>query len=377
MGRVGEPVRRRLGKSTVFQSIKEPTVNTIESIRLNSIGALDGGTAPRLAICIPTYKRPAYLEVCLKSILTAIGDETVPIVISDDSGDDTNAEVIARAKFQSPNVKWYRNEENLGIDRNIMSAVSLCTADYAWLVGEDDLLIPNAVKHVLGVLRTRSPGFLFSNYSYVSNDYRYYLKRRVVDIPGYRELAVKEMIERYSWAMGFIGACIINRGLWCARSDFVGTYYAHVGSILSGVANRTVTMIGEPLVLNRAENARSFSWSANAFDVFFGWEQMLHKLHQTNPAFDLNVAIKNSGILFRHRTIAWLVSKRADGLYDLTTFRSDPRIGEDSKVRRILGFLVALCPRWLCKAAKFAGRDVPRLVQRKRISPGIVSQIVQ
>lgn len=333
--------------------------------------------ASRLAICIPAYKRPSYLEACLGSIFSAIGDETVSVIISDDSGDNTNAEVITRAMERSPRVIWHRNEENIGIDRNIMSAVSLCTADYAWLVGEDDLLTSKAVRRVLDVLKSGNPGFLFVNYSYVSNDYRYFLKRRVLDLHVDCTLTAKELIERYAWAMGFIGACIINRSLWRARFDFVGTYYAHVGSILSGVADHSVMMIAEPLVLNRAENVRSFSWSGNAFDVFFGWEEMLHRLHRVNPTFDISVAIHNSSALFRHRTTAWLVSKRADGLYDLRTFRGDPRIGEESRSRRRIAMLVAVCPRWLCRVAKFAGRDVPRLIRRRRIGAGIVSHIVR
>lgn len=328
--------------------------------------------AARLSVCVPVFRRPALLRKCLISLIAAIGDENVPIVISDDSGDDTNAAVIADARRSYSRIEWHRNPSTLGIDRNILLAVSQTESDYAWVLGEDDLITPRSIGVMLGLLSSSSPAFLFVNYSYVSNDYGYYLRRRVVDMSTDLNITARQFTQEYAWAMGFIGSCVVRKASWMPREEFIGTYYAHVGSILSAVSNEQVTMIAEPLVLNRAENNRSFSWADKAFDVFFGWERMLTALHQLNPYFDLKTAVRNSEVLFRHRSLAWLVSKRADGVYDRQVLAKDRRIGCESRTRRGLAFLIAISPPIMCRAIKFMFRDVPRLARRERIGDDIV-----
>jgi glycosyltransferase involved in cell wall biosynthesis len=324
--------------------------------------------AQRLGICIPVYRRPALLKLCLRAAVRSARAANVPIFISDDSGDDTNAAVITAAQSDYPLIHWHRNPVNLGIDRNILCAASLCRPDYAWLMGEDDLILPEGVSRVLDILSRSSPGFVFVNYSYVSNDYKYRLKERVVSVMSDKEIPASEFIERYAWAIGFIGACVLDRRSWNPQERFLDTYYAHVGSILANLRIPRIALIAEPLVLNRAENTKSFTWSAHAFDVFFGWERMLRMLHGTSGQFDLESALQSSRTLFRHTSILWLVSKRADGIYGLDTYRRFVKPSATSAVQRFLGLLVAVCPRAICMAAKFLARDLPRRLRRTALT---------
>ncbi len=305
---------------------------------------------------------------CIRSVIRSAGESRIPIIVADDSADDTNAEAMSALMREYAGLRWHRNERNLGIDGNICRAVSLCDADYAWLLGEDDLFVPDAVPRVLAALHNREPAFLFVNYSYVSNDYRYSLKERVVAVRSDQRLSAAEFAERYSWAMGFIGACVVDRRRWVVDEGFLGTYYAHVGSVLARLAGAEVTMVADPIVLNRAENSRSFTWRDRPFDVFFGWERMLRRLHSGHPYFDLQRALASSRVLFRHRSVAWLISKRADGLYDRSVYRKYIASSERSGVARAVSYLIALCPRALCGAAKLLARELPRRLSRRRIA---------
>jgi glycosyltransferase involved in cell wall biosynthesis len=328
----------------------------------------------RLGICIPTYRRPELLRLCLRSVLRSAHGNVIPVFISDDSGDETNREVITQLSVEHPLIHWHRNERTLGIDRNVLASASLCTADYAWLLGEDDLIAPEAIPSVLNILTGMQPDFLCVNYSYVSNDYRYYLKERVIDLQSDCSMPAATFLEKYAWSMGFLGACVVRRSIWQPDPGFIGTYYAHVGSILAGLKGRRVYVIARPLVLNRAENAKSFTWSAKAFDVFFGFESMLSRLHERDGFFDLRAALDSSKVLFRHRSVAWLVSKRADGLYDLGAFRRFIRDSDSSRPFKALSLLVAVCPRTVCMIAKFLARDLPRRLRRRRIPRATVPE---
>ena len=100
-----------------------------------------------LSICIPTYNRAKHLQNCLQSINTAAQhlDErlNVEICISDNCSSDTTEDVVRRANLTLP-VKYCKNESNLGIPRNFLSVVDMAEGEFAWLVGDDDLLMPDA-----------------------------------------------------------------------------------------------------------------------------------------------------------------------------------------------------------------------------------------
>src|SRR5579862_8549592 len=102
-----------------------------------------------LAVCIPTYKRPDQLQQCVRSVIAAAAPYCVPIVIVDDSTDDTNRQVIADLQAQYEYIATERNTSNQGIDRNIVRSVDLCPCEYAWILGEDDRMLPGAIRTVL------------------------------------------------------------------------------------------------------------------------------------------------------------------------------------------------------------------------------------
>lgn len=100
-----------------------------------------------LSICIPTYNRAKHLQNCLQSINIAAKnlDERlkVEICISDNCSSDTTEDVVRRANLTLP-VKYYRNKSNLGIPRNFLKVVDMAEGEFAWLIGDDDLIVPDA-----------------------------------------------------------------------------------------------------------------------------------------------------------------------------------------------------------------------------------------
>lgn len=100
----------------------------------------------KLSICIPTYNRAAHLMNCLNSIIlcNSRSDLEFQVCISDNHSTDETEEVVRHAQ-SAIEIKYHKNTSNLGIPRNFLNVVSMADGDFVWLIGDDDLLIPNAI----------------------------------------------------------------------------------------------------------------------------------------------------------------------------------------------------------------------------------------
>lgn len=89
-----------------------------------------------LSLCIPTYNRVETLTVMLERVVHDPDfDEEVEIVISDNcSTDDTEAQ-MRRMASEYPNIKYYRNSENVQ-DRNFYLALSRGKGRYLKLLND-------------------------------------------------------------------------------------------------------------------------------------------------------------------------------------------------------------------------------------------------
>ena len=310
----------------------------------------------RVGICIPTYKRPEQLIQCVRSIITAAKLYNAPIFITDDSTDDTNIETIRLLSEEYNNIVYIRNEQNLGIDKNILKCIDSCSCEYAWPIGEDDRMIPGAIEVVNEIIERNNNdiSFIFANYVYVNNEVTHITSEKRINIDADKKMAAYEFFEKYGWSTGFIGSCIINKSLWsaCDSSKYVGTFFAHVGTIFESIYGKNVLITSDVLILNRAEDSSTFTWSEYAFEVNFGWDVLMTKLSNIYGDDHCHKAIESSRILFTHNTIRFLVSKRADAIYGLTNFRKYVLNSNHNILYKTIAFFVAIMPPWFFKAIK-------------------------
>ncbi|MDR3392567.1 MAG: glycosyltransferase family 2 protein [Sulfuriferula sp.] len=95
---------------------------------------------PKISVVIPTYNRAAYLDAAIASVLAQRGVD-FEIVISDNCSQDDTAAVVGKYLTDS-RVRYYRNEENIGMVRNWRKAVfEHASGDWFVLLSDDDYLI--------------------------------------------------------------------------------------------------------------------------------------------------------------------------------------------------------------------------------------------
>ncbi len=296
-----------------------------------------------LGICIPTYKRPDQLRLCVESLIVSAAPFSVPIFIADDSADDINVETVSALQARYPHIIYERNPQNLGIDRNILHCADICSCDYAWLFGEDDRMLADGVAAVLAILERDAPAFLAVNYSSVNEEVSLIIKEKLMDVAEDGERTAEEFLRREAPAIGFIGGCVVNKALWdrVDPTPYLDTYFAHVGRILASVQGRSVALLARPLVLNRAGSAAAFTWSDDAYGVYTGWAKVIHLLEPLYGEATCRDCIAAFDRLHGIGTLRFMFAKRADRVYNLDIYRKFVQGSDRSRRHKLVAHLVA------------------------------------
>ena len=104
-----------------------------------------------LTICVPTYNRAERLRVMLQAVLPQVAEhsEKVEVRISDNASTDETANIVEEARQLGP-LHYSLNDSNLGVIKNIIKLTTeLAQTEFVWILGDDDLLLPGALRRVL------------------------------------------------------------------------------------------------------------------------------------------------------------------------------------------------------------------------------------
>ena len=126
-----------------------------------------------LSICIPTYNRAAHLVNCLESIRSATARSGMPVqvCVSDNCSTDDTAQVVAAAQ-QGMAITYYRNPVNTGRPRNYLNVVGLAEGEFVWLIGDDDLVMPEALEALATLFEQhQATDFFYVNAFHLTTEY--------------------------------------------------------------------------------------------------------------------------------------------------------------------------------------------------------------
>ncbi|MFB5269077.1 glycosyltransferase [Paenibacillus enshidis] len=112
---------------------------------------------PFLSICIPTYNRAACLDQCLQSIFSQIGDTPlIEVDVSDNASPDETADVVRRYMEKYSNLRYSRNDENLGADRNILKVLNEARGAFIKLQGDDNYFVQDSIWPLLSFIQQQA-----------------------------------------------------------------------------------------------------------------------------------------------------------------------------------------------------------------------------
>jgi glycosyltransferase involved in cell wall biosynthesis len=207
-----------------------------------------------LSICIPTYNRDVYLAVLLDSLAGEMAglEDKVEVVVSDNASTDATQDLVARYRDTLP-LRYFRNEENVGAERNFLRAVEAARGEYCWLFGDDERLSAGALQRVVGILEGQHPDLLIVNDQttpYVSED---------VSFDSFGDFVrhfVRHDVRVVLWST-LISFNIFRKAGWDGVRDkerFLPSRYLHSCTIAEAWFERgKVLLKREPLVIVRKE----------------------------------------------------------------------------------------------------------------------------
>lgn len=108
---------------------------------------------PLLSICIPTFNRAPNLHRCLQTILSQIGNcPLVEVDVSDNASTDYTQQVVKGYMQLYTNIRYSRNDHNIGADANILLVTARARGKFIKLQGDDDFFVEGTILPLLNVL---------------------------------------------------------------------------------------------------------------------------------------------------------------------------------------------------------------------------------
>ena len=293
----------------------------------------------KLSICLATYNRGKFIGETLDTILNQM-QPGVELVVVDGASPDNTPEVMAQYLLRYPEIRYYRESENSGIDKDYDKAVGYARGEFCWLMTDDDLLHPNAVARILAALEDDAD-LVVVNVEVKNADFSKTLEAALIKLPSDRKFGARdneEFFQKTAQCLSFIGCVIIRRDLWLFRNRevYYGTLFIHVGVIFQSPPIEKVMVIAEPLITIRYGNAM---WTARGFEIWmFKWPQLIWSF---NDYSDNAKAIAYPKEPWRKiRLLAMYCALGVYGLAEYRTFLS----GRVTGFSRLLCFLIAVFP---------------------------------
>lgn len=123
---------------------------------------------PLVSVLIPTYNRPHYFELALKSVLEQTY-KNIEIVVCDDSSNDETEQLIQKYLMNYPNIRYYKNEVNLFVG-NFHKCHELATGEFINYLMDDDLFHPEKIERMASYLMNNNDVTLVTSHRILIDD---------------------------------------------------------------------------------------------------------------------------------------------------------------------------------------------------------------
>ncbi len=127
----------------------------------------------KLAICIPTYNRAKHLDNCLQSIISIkqFSNLQFQVCVSDNGSTDNTEEIVKKAQ-EKIEIKYNKNDTNIGIPLNFLKVIEMAESEFTWLIGDDDLLFPNTIDSLYELIdKNPDVDFFYINSAHLTTEY--------------------------------------------------------------------------------------------------------------------------------------------------------------------------------------------------------------
>jgi abequosyltransferase len=183
-----------------------------------------------LSICIPTFNRASFLNELLEEITKEISKNKlelkVQLLVVDGNSKDNTSEIV-KSFLNRIEIKYFKRETRVGVDKDILKCVELADGEYCWLFSDDDRIFSGAINHVVETLgKSKNLTGIFCNR--VSYDFK--MEKTVSESKYWPSQKFKtnyvftnkaDCFKYIGMDFGFISSQIVNKSKWQKEVDGV------------------------------------------------------------------------------------------------------------------------------------------------------------
>ncbi len=114
----------------------------------------------KLSFCIAVYNQKELVEKCVESIVEYHGND-VEIIISDDNSIEEFIYILD--KFKDDRIKYYKNSNNVGHDRNILQAIKYAEGEYVCILRSRDRIYAGAIPEIIDILNKNECAYMVTS----------------------------------------------------------------------------------------------------------------------------------------------------------------------------------------------------------------------
>ncbi len=247
-------------------------------------------SSPVLSICIPTYNRSHYLKRCLDNIVEHFKQNPelknmVEVVVSDNCSTDETGVIVHSFAEKIPLLVYTRNQENIGFDRNIKEVVTKASGRYCWYLGDDDLIIPGALKVVFDKFATNKYDLI------TMNSLPLWDVSGIIPPQSYTEESFVELQDHNEfyfrvYCQGGVSVLAFSRELWLQLVTMENylehwLYYENVLKILAN-SNKPKVFVATPVIAT----GQDCRWAENGTELFTFVNSIVLLQRMTSYGFD-------------------------------------------------------------------------------------------
>lgn len=98
---------------------------------------------PLISVLMPVYNSGAFLKESIDSVLSQTFSDFEFIIINDGSSDNSEEIILT---YKDSRIKYYKNEQNLGLISTLNKGIDLCNAKYIARMDADDICMPERLQ---------------------------------------------------------------------------------------------------------------------------------------------------------------------------------------------------------------------------------------
>ncbi len=216
---------------------------------------------PKISVVLPTYNRPDYIVLSLRSILNQ-KFKNFEILVLDDASTDNTEEVVLG--FKDKRIIYIKNKKNMGYAANIKKGFNMAQGKYIFMISDDDMIMNTTLfGEIAQVMDKTNAGYAQTGLVYYDKDH---YKPSVIDHVATKLIFEKPTPEIFyktsNWHYGFMSGNVFRKDYINIDRDFHNTdiWWPFLKAAYNAIKDHGAVYFGKHFIVARTSTTGLIAW---------------------------------------------------------------------------------------------------------------------